>query len=121
MTDPARADEDENTLTLEYDLDAPPEKVWRALTVPDLVTEWLGTDEAGSPDDTIGYELVEAEPFSRVRYAWHDGQGGPPGEVIFEIWPDGEGQTRFRLTHFATTPKPVSAANGNAPPLACAA
>ncbi len=50
-----RADDDERELVLEYDLDAAPDKVWRAVTIPALRERWLP-----------GSELAEPEPVSSV-------------------------------------------------------
>jgi uncharacterized protein YndB with AHSA1/START domain len=112
-------------VVVECDLDAAPEKVWRALTVPELVEQWLGvvpggTDEGGDPS----YEIVEAEPFSRLRYAWRDPATTEPATIVtFDLAPLPGGRTAFRLTHgiAATARVPVAAANSNSPPLALAA
>ncbi len=44
------------SITFEFDLDHPPAKVWRALTEPALLTEWLLP--------TVGYELEKGATFT---------------------------------------------------------
>ena len=43
----------DTTLVLDYELDAPPEKVWRALSIPALRDQWLP-----------GGDLADAEPLA---------------------------------------------------------
>jgi uncharacterized protein YndB with AHSA1/START domain len=111
-------------VTVECSLDAPPEKVWRALTVPELAANWLGA-QAGTDkekDNSVPvYEIVEAEPFSHVRYRWRDRDADETDSfVTFELQPRQDGGTWFRLVH--AHPKPaIQPANGNSPPLAMAA
>ena len=104
-TDPADAD-----LVLEYDLDVPPEKVWRAVSIPALRQRWL-------PDS----DLAGAEPESQVtgeevRYRLRDSE--PPfreSRVTFRIEPNEAGGTRFRIIQEACNSrrKPPQAANSN--------
>ncbi|MBZ9659322.1 SRPBCC domain-containing protein [Mesorhizobium sp. ESP-6-4] len=71
----------EAPLSFECDLPEPPEKVWRALTEPDLLAAWMMPNdikaEAGSrfafagPDAPIECEVLEAEPGRVLRYSWH--------------------------------------------------
>ena len=48
-------------VVVECGLDASPEKVWRALTIPELAADWLGAAyEPASRDDAIAtFEIVE--------------------------------------------------------------
>ena len=108
-------------VVVECELDGPPEKVWRALTVPELFGEWLDIPKAA---DAPSYEIVEALPFSRVRYAWNDPTVSEQDSfVTFELAPLPGGRTRFRLTHGveAFARAPLAAANSNGPSLALAA
>ena len=101
-------------VVVECDLDAAPETVWRALTIRELADEWLDLADA-APD--ASYEVVEALPHSRVRYAWRDDAAKQPDTVVtIDLVALPEGRTRFRLTHGATPPAPLMAANGNRPP-----
>lgn len=73
-------------LSLDFDLPHPPERVWRALTDPALLAEWLlptiGFDLAPGTaftlktqaypgwDGTVHCRMIEAEPPRRLSYAW---------------------------------------------------
>jgi uncharacterized protein YndB with AHSA1/START domain len=92
MSDAIQPDHADAALVLEYDLEAPPEKVWRAVTIPALRQRWL-------PDA----ELAGAEPESsvageEVRYRIRESE--PPfreSHVTFRIEPNKAGGTRFRI------------------------
>ncbi|WP_295813540.1 SRPBCC domain-containing protein [uncultured Nitratireductor sp.] len=106
-------------IVLEYVLDSSPEKVWRALTIPELAASWLG--ECGDGKTGPAYEMLDTEPYSRVRYAWRDDETNAPDTLVtFEIGPMPDGNTWFRLTHSAGT-VPPAAANSNGVPMARAA
>lgn len=113
MTDsPIEADD---KIVVDCELDASPEKVWRALTLPELAAQWLDTD------DGCSYAIVEAEPCSRVRYAWSDPAASEANTVVtINLSPASGGRTRFRLTHGVAAKRPV-AANTNRQPMAHAA
>ncbi|TWH01283.1 uncharacterized protein YndB with AHSA1/START domain [Mesorhizobium sp. J18] len=106
---------------VECELDAATEKVWRALTVPEIVREWLGAKSTHVAGET-SYELVDAEPFTRVRYAWHDPETEPAESLVtFEIAPRDQ-KTFFRVIHSISNKADVPrAANTNIPPRAMAA
>ena len=73
-------------ISLEFDLQHSPEKVWRALTDPALLAEWLlpvvGLElEPGAAftfktqaypgwDGTVNCRFVEIEPHRKLSYAW---------------------------------------------------
>ncbi|TIS61496.1 MAG: SRPBCC domain-containing protein [Mesorhizobium sp.] len=69
-------------LSFECDLPDPPEKVWRALTEPELLAAWMMPNdmkpEAGKhfafagPDAPIECEVLEAEPGKLLRYSWRE-------------------------------------------------
>lgn len=72
------------TVIVEREFAHPPEKIWRALTRPELVAEWL---MAGDVAPTLGHrfafgadwghvdcEVVEVEPERTLAYSW-DGKG----------------------------------------------
>ncbi len=74
------------SLALPFDLPHPPEKVWRALTDPALLREWLlpvvgfrlepgatftfTTQPHPGWDGTVACELLDAKPYERLRYTW---------------------------------------------------
>src|SRR5271156_2679962 len=85
---------EEGEMVLEYELDAPPEKVWRAIALAQFRERWL-------PEDG----LAEAEPISaiageEIRYRMRDDR--PPfleSIVTFRMGPGIHGGTRFRIIH----------------------
>ncbi|HEX7921254.1 MAG TPA: hypothetical protein VF583_09900 [Bradyrhizobium sp.] len=109
MSDTVEPDADA-ALVIEYELDAPPEKVWRAVTIPALRERWL-------PD----CDLAAAEPLSsvageEVRYRLREPE--PPfreSHVTFRIEPNEAGGTRFRIIQVAcgTRANQPQAANSN--------
>ncbi|MCK1388377.1 hypothetical protein [Bradyrhizobium sp. 21] len=82
----------EETLVLEYEFDAPPGKVWRAVTIPALRERWL-------PDcDLAGAEPESSIPGEEVRYRLRESE--PPfreTQVTFRLEPNDAGGTRFRI------------------------
>jgi uncharacterized protein YndB with AHSA1/START domain len=108
-----------DVLVFECALDAPPEKVWRALTIPQYLERWL------KPEGALDLSVLSAEENRSLSYRWHEeGQGcAPAGEdsvVTFELSPTDDGGTWFRLTHAPLTIP--AAANSNSPsPLLMAA
>ena len=99
-------------LVIEYELDAPPEKVWRAISTPALRDKWL-------PDgDLAEAEPVACEPGAEVRYRLRDEE--PPfleSLVTFQVRPDGGGGTILRIVHGLVderlAPRAPTAANSN--------
>lgn len=81
-TEPSQTD----AISFEFDLHHSPEKVWRALTDPVLLAEWLlpAIDfklESGAAftfktqpypgwDGTVNCQFVEIEPLRKLRYTW---------------------------------------------------
>lgn len=82
-------------LVQEYALDAAPEKVWRALSIPELRAHWLpGTEHAEPlqqvPQQALSLRLREAEPpFLESR-------------VDLQISPRADGGTLLRIVHVLT-------------------
>jgi uncharacterized protein YndB with AHSA1/START domain len=107
-------------LVLEYELDAPLEKVWRAISIPALRERWLPTGA-----------LADAEPLSSVpsveiSYRMRDNE--PPfleSTVTFQVLPNAVGGTRLRIIHGPADARlarqPPRAANSNGPCLMRAA
>lgn len=74
------------SIAFEIDLRHPPEKVWRALTDPALLTEWLlpvielklepgasfrfKTQAYPGWDGTVDCRILEIEPHERIKYTW---------------------------------------------------
>ena len=110
MSDMADTRED---IVLDYELDEAPEKVWRALTQPELVAAWLGpndiTPQVGrrfalepAPDAAVECEVLEADPERRLSWRWReaDERGGVvESTVTFEVAPTPLGGSHLRLVH----------------------
>ncbi len=98
---------------VECDLSEPPGKVWKALTVPELLARWLKPNdirpEVGSrfrlePD--IECEVLEAEPNRRLRLSWRETEESGDSQescvesiVTFELSETVTGGTHLRLVH----------------------
>ncbi|WP_159587896.1 SRPBCC family protein [Chelativorans xinjiangense] len=114
-------------ILVECEMEASPQTLWRALTEEELLADWLGARPAAEGEDAMEgprYRIVEAEPYDRLRYAWHDPScPDAPPFVTIELEPIAGGRTRFRLTHgqVAARAPAIRAANSNTPPLALAA
>ena len=109
---------DGGEVIVECALDATPEQVWRALTIPELAADWLDAAPAaeGQPEHrpARSFEIVEATPFSRLTYRWREERVEPTESfVTVELSPGGPKSTWFRLTH--RPPQRLVAANSNAP------
>ncbi len=77
-------------LSFVFDLPHPPEKVWRALTQPELLSEWLlpafdfapvpgaaftfRTDPQPGWDGVVNCEMLEVEPHRKLRWSWVVGE-----------------------------------------------
>lgn len=93
MTD-TKAERQEHDLALEYEIDAPPEKVWRAISLPAFREKWLPNESLAETDSIFG---AKAEAISyRIR------DEEPPfleSIVTFHIVPDPSGGTILRIVH----------------------
>jgi len=103
-----------------YELDAPPEKVWRAISIAEFREKWLPKEALAEP------QSFSETPGKEIRYKLRDDT--PPhleSTVTFTIAPNGSGGTSLRILHeltgatFERLAKTV--ANGNSPPLMLAA
>ncbi len=75
------------SLSFDFELPHPPEKVWRALTDPKLLSEWLlpvgdlelapgaaftfRTEPYPGWDGTVSCKFVEIEPRRKLSYTWN--------------------------------------------------
>jgi len=82
-------------VTVECALDAAPEKVWRALSIPAYRDAWLLPDGDG---ERFTAEVVEAVPPHRLRLSWREGDAA--GELVtFTLEATPDGGTWLRLVH----------------------
>jgi uncharacterized protein YndB with AHSA1/START domain len=98
-----------NAVVVETDIEAPPERVWRAFSEPGLAAAWLAPGEMSTePGDRftldddgrkIDCEVLEAEPARRLRLGWRETDSGLASEVIFTITPTSGGGAHLRIVH----------------------
>ena len=104
-------------ISLEFDLPHAPEKVWRALTDPDLLAEWLlpviglklergaaftfKTQPVGGWDGVVHCRIAEIETQRRLTYDW--GVGAMATVLTFTIEPTASG-TKLSLVHSGFKP-----------------
>ena len=119
MTDRPTDDHDDR-MELEYEIDEPPHKVWRALSVPAFRESWLPKEALAEPDATC------LMPGQEVRYRMRESD--PPfleSLVTFRIVPNATGGTRLRIIHELAEAgfdrMARAAANNNSRPLMLAA
>ncbi|KHJ67535.1 polyketide cyclase [Pantoea rodasii] len=83
-----------NELVQEYQLDAPPERVWRAISIAEYREMWLPANLLTQD------EPVASQPGQEIRYRLRDDE--PPyleSEVRFVITPDDAGGTVLTIVH----------------------
>jgi uncharacterized protein YndB with AHSA1/START domain len=122
----------QDAIEFEYDLPDAPEKVWRALTVPELLAAWMMPNdispEAGGrfafagPEAAIECEILDAEPERLLRYSWREQprpsdaprQGSLDSTVTFTLARTASGGTHLRIVHegFARKAMPAVAMAG---------
>jgi len=96
-----------DALVFECELDAPPEKVWRALTIREYLERWLVPDDVNRIKDgveRIDYAVISSDENKSLSYRWRESGTGivagvEDSVVTFELSPTEAGGTWFRLTH----------------------
>ena len=115
MTDAAKDDPESDEIALEYELDAAPEKVWRAIALPDFRERWLPAADLADPEPVVCVPGVE------VRYRMRDDDAPRlKSTVTFRIEPGSDGGTLFRVIHRVEAPA-SACANDNGRALSLAA
>jgi len=105
----------EESLVTECELPHAPEKVWRALTQPEIVAGWLlPGDIATEPGRRFSFradeheasrvdcEVLDSVPERLLRYSWRDDlarREGLTSTVTFELLPRDDGGTSLRVVH----------------------
>lgn len=124
------------TLTFELDLKHRPEKVWRALTDPVLLAEWmlpiveqrggafslergasftLQTQPRPPWDGTVKCRYLDVEPMTKLSFAWVVGSMDIDTVVTFTLTPatiDGVPGTRLGVVHTGFKPDQKGASGG---------
>ena len=96
-------------IVTECDLDAPPETVWRALTVPELLDAWLLPRKGGEDGlvfdgsgaglaERIACDILDAEPPRHLRLSWREAEDRET-TVLFTLTATQGGGTRLRILH----------------------
>lgn len=108
MTDNA----DTRSVIVERDIPFPPEKVWRALTQPQLIADWLMKTDfepvAGrrfafhSEWGSVDCEVLTLEPLKSLVYTWN--AMGLESVVTWTLTPTGAG-TRLRMEQAGFKPE----------------
>lgn len=114
--------DDPRTIEVDQYFPHPPAKLWRALTTPELMAQWLLPNDfaavvghrftfRGRPVAQTGFsgviacQVLELTPPKRLRISWADG-GKPEGtatQVSWTLQPEGKG-TRLFLQHTGFDP-----------------
>ena len=100
--------------TIERTLDAPVDKVWKAITDKDQMKQWYFDLAEFKPE--VGFEfsfrgqghkgeqylhhckITDVIPGKKLRYSWQYEKYGGNSFVSFELFPEGN-KTRIKLTH----------------------
>ena len=117
---------EKRSVVLERDLPHPPEKLWRALTQPHLIEEWLMKSDfapvvghrfnlTGDWGGVLDCEVLELEPNRRLSYSWDYAHEDPAynleSVVTFELTPTGTG-THLRVEQAGFRPEQKAAYGG---------
>lgn len=114
------------SVVVERDLPPPPERVWRALTQPHLIEEWLMKNDfrpevghrfnlSGDWGGVLDCEVLAIEPHRMLSYTWNFTHDDPTynlkSVVTFTLVPTGTG-TRLRMEQAGFRPDQKQAYGG---------
>ncbi|MGV8840923.1 MAG: SRPBCC family protein [Bauldia sp.] len=103
------------SVVVEREIAAPPEKIWRALTQPHLLQEWLMQNDfrpavghrfnlrkdAGGYPIVIDCEVLALDEPKKLAFSWNYTVGDPAYDtatvVTFTLTPTGGGTTHLRM------------------------
>jgi uncharacterized protein YndB with AHSA1/START domain len=114
-----KTEEAAKSLVFECEIDEPPQKVWRAISIPGYRENWLPKQALADP------EATSVTPGQEIRYRMRDDD--PPfleSVVTIQISPNATGGTSFRVIHEIADvrfSRKTVAANSNGAPLMHAA
>lgn len=119
-------DSDLRTMTIERTFDHPPEKLWRALTQPHLIADWLMQNDfvprlghkfqlRGEWGGILDCEVLAIEQQSSLSYTWNFANDDPAyaleSVVTFTLTPAGNG-THLRVEQSGFRPDQKQAYGG---------
>lgn len=114
------------SVVVEREISHPPEKLWRALTQPHLIEEWLMKNDfklamghrfnlRGEWGGVLDCEVLAIEPNRKLAYAWNFAHDDPAYDlksvVTFTLTPTGAG-THLRVEQLGFRPDQKQAFGG---------
>lgn len=114
------------TVVVEREIPHPPEKIWRALTEPHLIQEWLMKNDfqpvvghrfnlRGEWGGVLDCEVLVVEPNERLSYTWNyphdDAAYNLTSIVTLTLTPTGKG-THLRMEQTGFRPEQKQAYHG---------
>ena len=115
------------SISFDFDLGHPPEKVWRAITDPALLTEWLlpvvdlklqpgaefafRTQPYPGWDGVVNCRVLDIEPQRKLSYTWVVGDMFLDTVVTFALTPTASG-TRLSIVQSGFKPEQKQNAGG---------
>jgi uncharacterized protein YndB with AHSA1/START domain len=114
------------SVVVEREMSHPPEKLWRALTQPHLMAEWLMKNDfapvvghrfnlRGEWGGVLGCEVLVVEPNKELAYTWNHAHDDPAfslqSVVTFTLTPTAAG-TRLRMEQAGFRPDQRQAFGG---------
>jgi uncharacterized protein YndB with AHSA1/START domain len=116
MNDVATELREDAEIALEYELDAAPEKVWRAIAIAAFRERWLPEADLAEPEPIASVPGVEVQ--YRMR---EEGAPFPASTVTVQIEPRPQGGVLFRVIHRIEDNARRRSANDNCRPMSLAA
>lgn len=90
-----------------YEIEAPVEKVWDALTNKESIMQWTGADAEMAASEDFDFNMWDGDVWGRnirvvknelLEQSWYGGDWPKPSHVVIQL--DGKhGKTTVQLTH----------------------